>query len=92
MAFEREEVRRQVIGRAFDRTNEMFVEALVKALPKLPKKELFWRFHFMLGTMVYTMARPGRIESLTKGAVDTSDAKVGLEQLVRFAAAGFRAQ
>jgi AcrR family transcriptional regulator len=92
MAFEREEVRRQVIGRAFDRTNEMFVDALTKALPKVPKKELFWRFHFMLGTMVYTMARPGRIESLTKGAVDTSDAKVGLEQLVRFVAAGFRTQ
>jgi AcrR family transcriptional regulator len=91
MAFEREDVRRQVIGRAFDRTNEMFVEALVKALPKLPKRELFWRFHFMLGTMVYTMAKPGRVESLTKGAVDTSDAKVGLEQLVRFVAAGFRA-
>jgi AcrR family transcriptional regulator len=91
MAFEREEVRRQVIGRAFDRTSEMCLNALAKALPKLAKRELHWRFHFLLGTMVYTMARPGRIESITKGNIDTSKARVGLEQLVRFAAAGFRA-
>jgi AcrR family transcriptional regulator len=91
MAFEREEVRRKVMGKAFDRTNEMFLQVLTKALPKLPRKDLYWRVHFLLGTMVYTMARPGRIESMTKGDIDTSDARIALEQLVRFAAAGFRA-
>jgi AcrR family transcriptional regulator len=91
MAFEREEVRRQVIGKAFDRTNDLFLQALTKALPKLPRRDLYWRFHFLLGTMVYTMARPGRIESITKGDIDTSDADAALDHLVRFAAAGFRA-
>jgi AcrR family transcriptional regulator len=91
MVFEREDIRRQIMGKAFDRTNEMALQALAKALPKLPARDLYWRFHFLLGTMVYTMARPGRIESLTKGDIDTYDAKAALDHLVRFAAAGFRA-
>ncbi|WP_418316544.1 TetR/AcrR family transcriptional regulator [Piscinibacter sakaiensis] len=91
MVFEREEVRRQVMGKSFDRTNEMALQALAKALPKLAPTELYWRFHFMLGTMVYTMARPGRIEALTHDSFDTYDADAGLEQMVRFVAAGFRA-
>lgn len=91
MVFEREEVRRQILGKSFDRTNEMAFRALSRALPKLAHKDLYWRFHFLLGTMVYTMARPGRIESMTRGDIETSDPQAALEHLVRFAAAGFRA-
>lgn len=91
MAFEREEVRREALGQAFDRSSAMALQALAKALPKLPPKELYWRFHFVLGAMVYTMASPGRIESITRGAIGTSDAQAALEHLVRFAAAGLRA-
>lgn len=91
MAFEREEVRREALGQAFDRSSALALRALAQALPKLEPNELFWRFHFVLGGMVYTMARPGRIESITNDAIDTSDADVALEHLVRFAAAGLRA-
>lgn len=91
MVLERGDVKHQVMARTFDRTNEMTLKMLAKALPKLALKDLYWRFHFMLGTMVYTMAQPGRIESVTKGAIRTSDTKAALEQLIRFTAAGFRA-
>lgn len=91
MAFEREEVRRDALGQAFDRSSELALKALAQALPKLAPTELYWRFHFLLGGMVYTMASPGRIESITEGAINTTDAQAALEQLVRFAAAGFRA-
>lgn len=91
MAFEREEVRRKALGKAFDATSEMALRALAQALPELEPEALYWRFHFVLGAMVYTMASPGRIESLTGGRIDTSDAEAALEQLVRFAAYGLRA-
>jgi len=64
---------------------------LRKALPQLPADELNWRFHFLLGSMVYTMALPGRIESLTDEKLDTRNWQVALDQLVAYAAAGFRA-
>jgi AcrR family transcriptional regulator len=91
MVFEREEVKRKVLGRAFNQTNKMALDALAKALPKLSQHELYWRFHFLLGTMVYTMARPGRIEAISHGEIDTSDPEAALEHMVRFVAAGFRA-
>ncbi len=91
MAFEREEVRRVALGQAFDRSSAMALQALALALPKLPPEDLYWRYHFVLGAMVYTMASPGRIESITQGAISTADAQAALKHLVRFAAAGLRA-
>ena len=91
LMFERDDVKREIMARTFDATSRMAMDALARALPKLPQKELQWRFHFLLGSMVYTMARPGRIESVTKGKLRTDDPRATLEQLVRYAAAGFRA-
>ena len=92
MAFEREEVRRAALGQAFNRSSEMALQALACALPRLTPEDLHWRFHFVLGAMVYTMATPGRIESITQGSIDTRDPEAALAQLVRFAAAGLRAR
>jgi AcrR family transcriptional regulator len=91
MAFEREEVRRDVLANAFDASSRLALDELAKALPKLPVTELRWRFHFLLGAMVYTMAGPGRIESITSDSINTRAPKAALEHLVRYAAAGFRA-
>lgn len=91
MAFEREDLRRAVLGQAFDHSSGLALQALASALPKVAAEDLHWRFHFVLGAMVYTMAAPGRIESLSRGGVDTRDVDAALEQLVRFGAAGLRA-
>jgi hypothetical protein len=91
LSFENEEVRRHVLDKAFNQSSRLTLEALGKALPQLPAAELNWRFHFLLGSMVYTMALPGRIESLTDDTVNTRNWKVVLDQLVTYAAAGFRA-
>lgn len=90
MAFETEEVRRDVLARVFDASSQLALKELAAALPELTEAELHWRFHFTLGAMVYTMAKPGRIESITSGQTDTQAPEQALDQLVRFAAAGFR--
>ena len=91
LAFEREGVRRRVLDKAFNRSSPMALQALAKALPHLSAEELHWRFHFVLGSMVYTMAYPGRIESLSEQKIDTRDWEKALDRLVNFAAAGLRA-
>lgn len=91
LSFENEEVRRHVLDKTFNHSSRLTLEALRKALPQLPASELNWRFHFLLGSMVYTMALPGRIESLTDDQVDTRNWTVALDQLVTYAAAGLRA-
>lgn len=87
---ETEKVSKRILAKAFDQSSKAFMVALGEALPELTPAELAWRFHFLLGTMVYTMAYSGRIQSLTD-ACDPSDGRAALAHLVPFLAAGFRA-
>ena len=88
---EHEAFSRRILSDAFDESSKRYVDALARLLPELPQTELAWRFHFMLGTMVYTMADSGRIQALTNGACDPAEADIALSRLVPFLAAGFRA-
>lgn len=91
LSVESEELYRRILSRAFDASTRGFLDAVVVALPELPRAEVEWRFHFMLGTMIYTMANSGRIQSVTGGACDPSDPDTVLARLIPFLAAGFRA-
>ncbi len=91
LATEPEAFSRRILARAFDQSSGAFIAALQAVLPDLPAADLAWRFHFLLGTMFYTMANPGRIQSLTGGACDPGDTELALAHLVPFVAAGLRA-
>lgn len=91
LAFEPAELRQAVLSRAFDQSSKAFVEVLKEALPDVSPNDVTWRFHFILGAMLYTMAASGRIEAITGGALNTSNTAEALEQLVRFASFGLRA-
>lgn len=91
LATEPEEVSRDILGKTFDASSLKYLRALGAALPELPEDELHWRFHFLLGTMVYSMANAGRIQALTQGHCDPSDGAEALRRLVPFLAAAFRA-
>ena len=91
MAADASDETRALMEKYFDRSSALFLEALADALPHLPPRDLHWRFHFMLGTMVYTMANPGRIQALTGDACDPSDMDASLAYLVPFLAQGFQA-
>lgn len=90
LATEPEMVARKILAKAFDRSSKMFIEAIVAALPNIPRAEIEWRFHFMLGAMFYTMANTGRIQALTDGRCDPGDAERALRHMIPFLAAGFR--
>jgi AcrR family transcriptional regulator len=81
----------QLVAENFDSSSRMFVDALCKCLPDLTRDEVFWRFHFLLGTIYYTAAGPHRIKILSKGRCDPSDPIATTKHLIPFMAAGFRA-
>jgi AcrR family transcriptional regulator len=81
----------QLVAQNFDETNRLFVDALCKCLPHLTREDVFWRFHFLLGTIYYTATGPHRIRILSKGKCDPSNPEATREELILFAAAGFRA-
>lgn len=82
LALERDEAKRRVLSRTFDASSRKFIEAIAEALPDLPRIELYWRFHFLMGCMFYTMADGGRIQSLSDGQCDPSDTDAALHRLV----------
>ena len=90
LSVESEDLYRRILSHAFNASTRAFLDAVVAALPALPRAEVEWRFHFMLGTMLYTMADSGRIQSITDGQCQPGDAEVVLAKLIPFLCAGFR--
>lgn len=91
LSVESEALYRRILSDAFDTSTRAFLEAVIAALPGLPRAEVTWRFHFMLGTMIASMANSGRIQSVSGDAIDPADAEEALARLIPFLAAGFRA-
>lgn len=92
LAMEPERTARRILSRAFDASSREFIEAIARVLPDMPRREVEWRFHFLLGTMFYTMADSGRIQALTNGRVDPSNVTQALRHMIPFLAAGFRSR
>jgi AcrR family transcriptional regulator len=68
-----------------------FREAFSRALPRLPKRELSWRLHFVLGALSYTMARTDAWNLIGSIRSDDEDDEHLLARLVPFVLAGLQA-
>lgn len=90
MLAESSEQTRELYALHFNDSSGRFLEALGEALPDLPAYDLYWRFHMLLGAMVYTLANPGRIQILTDQACDPSNPDEALDYLVPMLAQMFR--
>lgn len=91
VAHEQADLSQQLVARHFNAVTGKFVEVLAAELGHLPREDFYWRLHFLLGAQYYTLANPGRIQVISNGACDPSDAERAISELVAFAAAGFRA-
>lgn len=90
LAYERDPAIRDLFPKFFDPTTHRFIQVFQDILPHLTKAEVCWRFHFLLGSMIYSMANPGRIQTLSGGICDPGDLNRNLQEMIPFLAAGFR--
>lgn len=76
----------------YDVINLRFLALLERCLPEVSRETLVWRLYFLVGAIL-TATRPhGRsVKRLTDGRVTSQDSDEFINQLVQFAAAGFRA-
>ena len=49
-------ITREIVSRAFDENDLVFIRELSASLPALSDEDLHWRFHFLVGAMLYTMS------------------------------------
>jgi AcrR family transcriptional regulator len=76
------EVARRIIAQTFDDTSHAFIDAIQESLPHIPRTEIVWRSHFLLGALYYSLVMPDRVSRLSRGEADGADAASAIEQLV----------
>ncbi len=67
-----------------------FYKEFAHALPEINREELVWRFHFMVGGMIYLMSHQDLLQRMSQGDAGVPSMNVSISRFVRFAAAGFR--
>ncbi len=68
-----------------------FKAALIKALPEVPRAEILWRFHFMLGAMSYAISGADALHIVDDGTLADTDAEALYARLMSFLIGGLRA-
>ncbi|MGH8713537.1 MAG: TetR/AcrR family transcriptional regulator [Casimicrobiaceae bacterium] len=69
-----------------------FKAAFARALPQLPKKELSWRLHFVMGALSYTLAGTDALKIIAAlSPRETGNDEILLRRLAPFLVAGLKA-
>lgn len=89
-------IRRPYAGRMLrdlsDQLAREFIGALEEALPSISREEVYWRYDFMIGSLVHILLDVDRhrLRRISGGICDTADPERMLEQLTNFLVAGFQ--
>ncbi len=68
---------------------DSFISAVHKAYPELTTEEMFWRLHFTMGTIVFTMSSSDALMDIAKNDFDRDIDIAGvIKQVIPYVAAG----
>jgi AcrR family transcriptional regulator len=85
-------VLREFLSERYAPAIDRFKEAFADALPEVPRRELTWRLHFMMGALAYTLAGADAWRLISAlSAVETPDDELLLRRLAPFLIAGLKA-
>ena len=90
MDSEPKEFVQKIFEKQFSELGRCFTFAFQRALPDLPLEELFWRIHFLVGSLAHTLTGQNVLEFLSGGLCNTSNMEAAVDRLVAFTAAGMR--
>jgi len=79
----------ELFDQHFDPVVLRLIAILKKALPEVSKRDIFWGYHFVTGSLMHALARSGRIDRLSGGLCKSDDLKAVKARLADFLAAGF---
>jgi AcrR family transcriptional regulator len=77
-----------MMDRHFDPVVLKLIDILQRAMPELPREEIFWGYHFVTGALMNTLARTGRLDRLSDGLCRSDDFPAVKARMARFMAAG----
>ncbi|GAB2872659.1 TetR/AcrR family transcriptional regulator [Paraburkholderia jirisanensis] len=76
---------------AYSESTKAYVDAMRRALPGLPEKDLYWRVTLMIGAYLYAFSDSHRLDVLAKDICNPADSAEVLEQLTAFVVGGLQA-
>jgi len=72
------------------RSHNAFIKAFRSCLPHLSTETLMWRLHFVMGALFFGIRQPASLIALSGGRCDPGDLERTFDQILPYAAAGFR--
>jgi AcrR family transcriptional regulator len=81
----------EIIHRFFDDNVHELIEILQRALPGSPKKELYWAYNFLAGSMMLALSGTERVDRLSEGLCRAKDLEAARLRLLNYCAGGFLA-
>jgi AcrR family transcriptional regulator len=83
---------RQLLSDQYAEMITRFKAAFARALPHLPRKELSWRLHFIMGALSYTLAGTDALKLIAElNPLETANDEILLRRLAPFLLAGLTA-
>jgi AcrR family transcriptional regulator len=70
---------------------QRFLSAFERALPGMPREEVYWRLHFLIGSMAHTMIAGEFFQMVTGGLCRVDDVDGLVRRMVLVFTAGFQA-
>jgi AcrR family transcriptional regulator len=81
----------EIIHRYFDDNVHELIDILQNALPGSPKKELYWAYNFLAGSMMLALSGTERVDRLSQGLCHAKDLEAARLRLLNYCAGGFLA-
>jgi AcrR family transcriptional regulator len=81
----------ETMTRYFDPVIHRLITLMKRALPQAQEEDLYWAYHNLSGALTLTMGETGRLDRLSEGLCRSGDLEAARANMVRYAAAGFRA-
>jgi AcrR family transcriptional regulator len=81
----------EIIHRFFDDNVHELIDVLQSALPGSPKKELYWAYNFLAGSMMLALSGTERVDRLSQGLCHAKDLEAARLRLLNYCAGGFLA-
>ncbi|MCX8146010.1 MAG: TetR family transcriptional regulator [Azovibrio sp.] len=73
---------RAFLAHEYQEVTDCYKEELFRALPDVPKAEIVWRFHFMLGATAFAIAGTDELRLVTDWQIEADDATDRLDRLL----------
>ncbi len=89
--WESSELTQKIFQKHLAHVSARFFPAFERALPALPRAELFWRLLFVMGTVSHTIGGSDVLRVISGGECDPSDVEGTLRRLEAFLLAGLQA-